>query len=809
MKYNFNGFSQNANAALNLAVQCAGELGHSYVGSEHLLLGLALAENSRASEILKKSKITNVKIEIQILKSVGRGSPTILTPDQFTPRACRAVDSALGIAAAENMPAKSEILLACLIREEDNFAVKILSKLGADMGELGNQIYMSGISTGVWENDEKAARRNVKTPYLDRYSVDLTGKAARGLIDGVIGREKEILRIIGILCRRTKNNPCLIGEPGVGKTAVVEGLALKVFQKDVPEPLFGKRIVMLDLTSLVAGTKYRGDFEERIKTVIEETKRAGNVILFIDEMHNIVGAGSAEGSTDAANILKPALARGELRLIGATTFAEYRKSIEGDSALERRFQPVKINEPTTEQTLAILKGIRAKYEKHHGTEITDEALKAAVKYSQMYINDRYLPDKAIDLIDEAAARVRLKNLPAAKSDNPAPCLAAPSLGIGTALRNGDFKSAVAQMPESRVVIRESGRSERRKTPPVSESDIAEVVSEMTAIPVSKLTVTERHRLLSLESELSKRVVGQRKAVETVSRVIRRARAGLAEKNKPLGSMIFTGPTGVGKTELCRALAEAMFGDEKAVLRFDMSEYAEPHSVSKLIGSPPGYVGFEERGRLTEKVRQKPYSLVLFDEIEKAHRDIYDLFLQILDDGKLTDSSGREVSFKNAVIIMTSNIGAEYLSGKKSLVGFSAGGKSGLEASENAVFDRLKSEFSPEFLGRVDDIVIFNRLTDRDISEITEMAIEKLKKRAAEIGLTLGFSERAVRQLAEDGGGAEKGARNIRATIKREIEEPLGDKIIAADISADSLTVDFVDGEFVFLRRGEEKIKTGA
>ncbi len=808
MKYNFNGFSQNANLALNFAVRCAGELGHSYVGSEHILLGLSLAENSGASEILKRNKITNTKIEIQILKSIGRGSPTLLTPDQFTPRACRAVDSALGIAMSENTLAKSEMLLSCLIKEEDNFAVKILSKLGADTGEIANQIYMSGKAAGIWESHGRAAAQNVKTPCLDRYSVDLTAKAARGQIDGVIGREKEILRTMGILCRKSKNNPCLIGEPGVGKTAVVEGLALKIFQNCVPEPLLGRRLVMLDLTCLVAGTKYRGDFEERIKAVIDEVKRAGNIILFVDEVHNIVGAGSAEGSTDAANILKPALARGELRLIGATTTAEYRKCIEGDSALERRFQPVSVKEPTAEETLTILKGIREKYEKHHGVKITDGALKVAVKYSKMYINDRFLPDKAIDLMDETAARVRLKNLTHTKSKNTA-CPRAADSAVGAALRNGDFKLAVAQLPENKTLLSGCGEKTPTRFSAVCETDIAELVSEMTSIPVSKLTLSERSKLASLEEELSKRVVGQEDAVKTVSRVIRRARAGLAEKNRPLGSMIFTGPTGVGKTELCRALAEAMFGDEKAVLRFDMSEYAEPHSVSKLIGSPPGYVGFEERGRLTEKVRQKPYSLVLFDEIEKAHHDVYDLFLQILDDGKLTDSSGREVNFKNTIIIMTSNIGAEYLSGKKSLLGFAASGEGVRSTAETQVLAQLQNEFSPEFLGRVDDVVLFNSLNEDDISKITQIAIERLKKRVAEIGVALNVSPRALQKLAADGVKSEKGARNVRAVVKKEIEEPLGDKIIAADIANGEVTVDFADGGFVFLTSKEEKIRTGA
>ena len=808
MKYNFNGFSQNANLALNFAVQCAGELGHSYVGSEHILLGLSLAENSGASVILKRNKITNTKIEIQILKSIGRGSPTLLTPDQFTPRACRAVDSALGIAMSENTLSKSEMLLACLIREEDNFAVKILSKLGADTGEIANQIYMSGRAAGIWENDSRAAARNVKTPCLDRYSVDLTAKAARGQIDGVIGREREILRITGILCRKSKNNPCLIGEPGVGKTAVVEGLALKMFQKCVPEPLLGKRLVMLDLTCLVAGTKYRGDFEERIKAVIDEVKRAGNIILFIDEVHNIVGAGSAEGSTDAANILKPTLARGELRLIGATTITEYRKSIEGDSALERRFQPVSVKEPTAEETLTILKGIREKYEKHHGVKITDGALEAAVKYSKMYITDRFLPDKAIDLMDEAAARVRLENLTHTKSKSTA-CLCGTDSVVSAALRNGDFKLAVAQLPENKPLFSGCGEKTQGQISSVCGTDIAELVSEMTLIPVSKLTLSERSKLASLENELSKRVVGQENAVRTVSRVIRRARAGLAEKNRPLGSMIFTGPTGVGKTELCRALAEAMFGDEKAVLRFDMSEYAEPHSVSKLIGSPPGYVGFEERGRLTEKVRQKPYSLVLFDEIEKAHHDVYDLFLQILDDGKLTDSSGREVNFKNTIIIMTSNIGAEFLSGKKPPLGFAANEESVCSMAETQVLTQLQNVFSPEFLGRVDDVVLFNSLTEKDISEITQIAIEKLKKRVAEIGISLDISPRALQKLAADGVKSEKGARNVRAVVKKEIEEPLGDKIIAKDLANGEVTVDFADGNFVFFASKEQEIRTGA
>lgn len=722
--FKFTGFTEKANKSLNAAVKAAEDLGHTYIGSEHILLGLLSDTSTVAGAVLAAHNITYADIEEELKRSIGVGVPTELQPDDFTPRSKNILETSVAFARqmGQQLVGTEHVLLA-IAREGSCSATLLLSRAGVSMQDIVNDVskaLMGGTANAGTDNKDGGKENE---SMLSQFGRDLTKLAKDGKIDPVIGRQKEIERVIQILSRRTKNNPCLIGEPGVGKTAIAEGLALKIVSGEVPELLKDKKIYSLDLTGMVAGTKYRGDFEERIKKVIDEVKNAKDVILFIDEVHTLIGAGSAEGAADAANILKPSLARGELQIIGATTIEEYRKHIEKDAALERRFQPVMVDEPSQEEAIEILKGIKDKYEAHHKVKITDEAIESAVKLSTRYIGDRYLPDKAIDLIDEAASRVRLRSYTAPSDlkelEDKKKSVEAEKL---SAVNAQEFERAAALRDEERKLDKEikdkkenwhdmAGKSHDEVTP----ADIADIVSSWTGVPVTQLSTEESDRLLHMEDELHRRIVGQDEAVEAVSRAIRRGRVGLKDPKKPIGSFIFLGPTGVGKTELCKALAAAMFGDENAMIRLDMSEYMEKHTVSRLIGSPPGYVGYDEGGQLTEKVRRKPYSVVLFDEIEKAHPDVFNMLLQILDDGVLTDGQGRRVDFKNCIIIMTSNVGAKLISQKQKAFGFAAGAKE-LEQNEkeikDAVMGELRNTFRPEFLNRVDDIIVFQRLTKK-------------------------------------------------------------------------------------------------
>ncbi len=817
--YNFKGFTKKANHALNLAIERASEMGHTYIGTEHLLLGLLEENTSAAAEALAECNITAEEVRGTIEQNVGTGMPTVLTPDDLTPRSKRIMQAAVISAARMGSGfVGSEHLLMCLLAESDSYAVRILNALGCNTGNVAAALknaFYDNADSGFDENsDEKGSpaaggssgKSDLKN--LKRFGRDLTALAQNGEIDPVIGRDKEISRVIQILSRRTKNNPCLIGEPGVGKTAVAEGLALKIANNEVPELLKDKRIVSLDLTSMIAGTKYRGDFEDRIKGAIDEVKNAKNVILFIDELHTIVGAGSAEGSADAANILKPSLARGDFQVIGATTIAEYRKYIEKDAALERRFQPVTVDEPTQEETVEILKGLRDRYEAHHKIKIPDDAITAAVKLSSRYIADRFLPDKAIDLIDEASSKVRLSSLtypPELKELDDS--IKELEKDKAEAVRRQDYEGAAKirdnqkQMKEKLTRKKEEWQAQSsRAGGEVTPEDIANVVSQWTSIPVSELTKEESERLLNMEEILHKRVIGQDEAVTAVAKAIRRGRVGLKDPNRPIGSFIFLGPTGVGKTELCKALAQVMFGDENAMLRMDMSEYMEKHTVSRLVGSPPGYVGFEEGGYLTEKIRRKPYSVVLFDEIEKAHPDVLNILLQILEDGRLTDSQGRTVSFKNTVIIMTSNVGARLITESQKNLGFAFSSSEEDRSSESikaAVTEELKKLFRPELLNRIDDIIVFDKLTKENIRAIAANMLEELSKRVEAMGYSIRFTQEAVSHISEIGFDPIYGARPLRRAVTSEIEDKLSEELLEGRFAqGDTITCDYKDG-FVF------------
>ena len=804
--YRFNSFTTKANEVLNLAIKSAETYGHNYIGTEHILVGLLSTDSTVPA--LTNNGVTYEGVDRLIREEIGVGNPTSLTPDDFTPRAKRIIEISFQIARTmRNSYVSVEHILAALLKEEDSYAVKFINELGTDSQRILDDL-ITDLSSNSYDSNQQSGSKKKgksKTPTLDEFGKNLTELAKQGKIDPVIGREKEIKRVIQILSRRNKNNPCLIGEPGVGKTAIAEGLALKIVNGEVPEMLANKTIYSLDLTSMVAGTKYRGDFEERIKKAMDEVKDNKDVILFIDEIHNIMGAGAAEGAVDAANILKPSLARGEIQVIGATTISEYRKNIEKDAALERRFQPVIVGEPTEEETVEILKGLRDKYEAHHKVKITDEAIDSAVKLSSRYINDRFLPDKAIDLIDEAASVVRLnaytlpqnlkdmedeiKRLNAEKQD---------------AVNNQKFEDAAKFRDKANELTKllDDEKSKWRNTSnhdvkAVSSDEIAQVVSSWTGVPVSQLTKEESERLLNMENILHERIVGQDKAVSAISKAIRRGRVGLKNPNRPIGSFIFLGPTGVGKTELCKSLAEAMFGDENAIIKLDMSEYMEKHTVSKLIGAPPGYVGFDEGGQLTEKIRRKPYSVVLFDEIEKAHPDVFNMLLQILEDGVLTDSQGRKVSFKNAIIIMTSNVGASKITDEKLALGF--GQEDGKKLSiEDLVMPDLKKTFKPEFLNRLDDIIVFNQLEQSDIEEIAKRMLKSLQKRTQDLGIELDFTDAAISELAKEGFDKTYGARPLRRAIQSKIEDKLSELILDKTIGEGSkCTVDFADGEFQF------------
>lgn len=808
MKYNFKGFTAKANEALNQAINSAEILGHTYVGSEHLLLGLLRVGGGVASAVLTRHGVTAENIEELIRSQIGCGTRTRLSPDFFTPRAKQVIEIAMsGKASSGKQLVGSEHLLLGILGEGDNYAIKFLNDLGVDVANLTRELLeAAGVDINAKAEKPQKTAKQSKTPTLEKYGRDLTAEAENGKIDPVIGRYNEVQRVIQILCRRTKNNPCLVGEPGVGKTAIIEGLAQQIIDGNVPEILLNKRIFSLDLTGMVAGTKYRGDFEERIKAVIDEVTKADDVILFIDEIHTIIGAGSAEGSTDAANILKPSLARGEFQLIGATTLAEYRKNIEKDSALERRFQQVTVNEPTEEDSILILKGIRDKYEAHHKVTITDEAITSAVKLSARYISDRFLPDKAIDLIDEAASKVRLsasavpENIKKLEREiteteaNKEEAIASQDFELAAALRDD-----VTRLKQKLETAKENWHKENLQIcGSVTENEIAEIVSSWTGVPVQQLTEEESNRLLKMEDELHARIVGQHEAVAAVSKAIRRGRVGLKDPKRPIGSFIFLGPTGVGKTELCKSLATAMFGDEKMMIRLDMSEYMEKHTVSRLVGSPPGYVGFEEGGQLTEKVRRNPYSVILFDEIEKAHPDVFNILLQILDDGILTDSQGRRVDFKNTVIIMTSNVGARLITDKKVSFGFSQGDNDDNADVKKTVLAELKNTFRPEFLNRVDDIVVFSKLTKTEVEEIAEKMLENLSKRSSNIGITISFDDGVKKALAEIGFDAVYGARPLRREIQNKIEDKLSEKILDSSIkSGDTVLCKYNGTEFVF------------
>lgn len=814
--YQFKGFTEKANKALNLAIESAEEMRHNYVGTEHILYGLVKEGSGVAATALNECGVTEDALREKLESINGTMSLVELTPDDFTPRTKRVLRAAVIISSKTGYTyVGTEHLLLAILSESDSYAVAFLEELGVSVERLA-QAVSKGMQGGAddgfggFENESAPNGSQKGGSALDKFGRDLTQAAKNGEIDPVIGREKEIQRVIQILSRRTKNNPVLIGEPGVGKTAVAEGLALEIAKGNVPEILKDKRVVSLDLTGMVAGAKYRGDFEERIKAAIDEVKKSKNTILFIDELHTIVGAGAAEGSADAANILKPSLARGDFQVIGATTLNEYRKYIEKDAALERRFQPVKVGEPTPEQAVQILKGLRDSYEAHHKVKITDEAINAAVTLSSRYIADRYLPDKAIDLIDEGASKVRLASL--TSPDNVKELedeIADYEKEKASAINEQDFERAARLRDEQKELQAKLDDAKKKwqeqqkgNSGEVTAEDIAKIVSEWTGIPVVQLTKEESERLLNMENVLHERVIGQSEAVTAIAKAIRRGRVGLKDPKRPVGSFIFLGPTGVGKTELCKALAEAMFGDENAMLRLDMSEYMEKHTVSKLIGSPPGYVGFEEGGQLTEKVRRKPYSVVLFDEIEKAHPDVFNMLLQILEDGRLTDSQGRTVDFKNTIIIMTSNVGARLITEKQSSLGFNSENENAEESEKKDIKElvtgELRKVFRPEFLNRVDDIIVFNKLNKDEIKQIAVKMLKTLENRLDKMNIKISFTDNAISEIADKGFDENYGARPLRRAIQNEIEDPLSEQMLEGKVKDGAVvTCDFADGQFTF------------
>ncbi|MCI8636920.1 MAG: ATP-dependent Clp protease ATP-binding subunit [Clostridia bacterium] len=812
-------FTNRAKKAVELANEAAIELGHNYIGTEHILYGLSKEGSGVASKVLGNQDITPDGVLDKIVELIGQEEPISETLG-FTPRTKRVIENAFIEARKLGYNyIGTEHLLIGILREGDCIAARILLELDVNIPRLYNEIIKvinEGEDLQGEEKKETSQRKNGsynQTTTLNQFGEDLTKKALEGKLDPIIGRKEEIERVIQILSRRTKNNPCLIGEPGVGKTAVVEGLAQKIFVGDVPEILKDKRVVSIDISSMVAGAKYRGDFEERIKKALAEVKKAGDIILFIDEIHTIVGAGAAEGAIDAANILKPLLARGEIQLVGATTLNEYRKYIEKDAALERRFSPVNVNEPSEKDTIKILKGIRDKYEAHHGVEITDEAIGAAVSMSVRYINDRFLPDKAIDLIDEAASRAKLKTytepdilkqleeqIEEAKKDKE------------EAVRTQKFEKA-ASLRDKEKELKEKYEKEQKKwknkntkqITNITEENIAEVISNWTGIPASKITEDENIRLKNLEKKLHERVIGQNEAVEAVAKAIRRGRVGLKDPKRPIGSFLFLGPTGVGKTELSKALADSLFGDENAMIRVDMSEFMEPHSVSKMIGSPPGYVGFDEGGQLTEKIRRKPYSVVLFDEIEKAHPDVMNMLLQILEDGRLTDNQGRTVNFKNTVIIMTSNIGARLITDKKAL-GFSNSisqeddGKKEYEETKKEVMEALKKELRPEFINRIDEIIVFHKLTGEEINRIIDIMLKEVTDRLATQKIKVELEPEVKDLIASQGIDKNFGARPLRRTIQNMLEDKLAEEILDGKLKKNKVSKIGVEEEKIVVKK---------
>ena len=823
----FERFTEKAIKVIMLAQEEARRLGHNFVGTEQILLGLIGEGTGVAAKVLKSMGVNLKDARVEVEKIIGRGSGFVAVEIPFTPRAKRVLELSLEEARqlGHNYIGTEHLLLG-LIREGEGVAARVLENLGVDLAKVRTQVIRMLGETAEVASGGGGGKGSTKTPTLDEFGSNLTQQAADGKLDPVVGRQHEIERVIQILGRRTKNNPVLIGEPGVGKTAIAEGLAQRINAGDVPDILEEKRVLTLDIGLLVAGTKYRGEFEERLKKIMEEIRGAGNVILVIDEVHTLIGAGAAEGAIDAANILKPALARGELQCIGATTLDEYRKHIERDAALERRFQPVQVGEPSVDDTIEILRGLKERYEAHHRLKIADEALIAAATLGDRYISDRFLPDKAIDLIDEAGSRVRLMNSklpPAAKEIDKQ--LRDVEKQKEDAVREQDFTKA-GELRDKEVELREQIRNllqarkdetpaaseggegsvpEEGRMPMVSEEDIAQIVASWTGVPVQKLTESESAKLLNMEETLHQRLIGQDEAVKAVSRAIRRARVGLKNPNRPIASFIFSGPTGVGKTELTKSLAAYFFGSEEAMIRLDMSEFMERHTVSKLIGSPPGYVGFNEGGQLTEAVRRRPYTVVLFDEIEKAHPDVFNLLLQLLEDGRLTDSKGRTVDFKNTLIIMTSNIGSKVIEKGGGGLGFEFSGADAEETNYNRirslVNEELKQYFRPEFLNRLDEIIVFRQLSRDEVKEIAEIMLKEVFGRMSEKGIHLSVTDGFKERLVEEGYNPSYGARPLRRAVMRLLEDSLAEEFLSGRIGeGDSAVVDVDDSKQVVIRK---------
>jgi ATP-dependent Clp protease ATP-binding subunit ClpC len=800
----FGRFTERAQKVLALAQEEAIRLGHNNIGTEHILLGLVREGDGIAAKALYALGLGSDKIQNEVENLIGRGQDTTQTP-HYTPRAKKVIELSMDEARKlGHSYVGTEHILLGLIREGEGVAARVLNNLGVSLNKARQQV-LQLLGSNESGNHQGGSSANANTPTLDGLARDLTAIAKEGSLDPVIGRSKEIQRVIEVLSRRTKNNPVLIGEPGVGKTAIAEGLAQQIINNEVPETLRDKRVMTLDMGTVVAGTKYRGEFEDRLKKVMDEIRQAGNIILFIDELHTLIGAGGAEGAIDASNILKPSLARGELQCIGATTLDEYRKYIEKDAALERRFQPITVDEPTADESVQILQGLRDRYEAHHRVTITDAAIDAAVKLSDRYISDRFLPDKAIDLIDEAGSKVRLR------SYTTPPNLKELEVKLedvrkekDAAVQSQEFEKAASlrdteqrlreQLEETKKSWKEKQGKENSE---VTVEDIASVVSSWTGIPVSKLAETETQKLLNLEEILHSRLIGQEEAVKAISKAVRRARAGLKDPKRPIGSFVFLGPTGVGKTELARALAEAMFGDEDAMIRIDMSEYMEKHSTSRLVGSPPGYVGYEEGGQLTEKVRRKPYSVVLLDEIEKAHPDVFNILLQVLEDGRLTDSKGRTVDFRNTVLIMTSNVGAEALKRNK-YVGFNIqDGEQDYKDMKSKVMEEMKKAFRPEFVNRIDEIIVFHALERKHLKEIVTLMSDQLTKRLKEQDIDIELTDAAKEKISVEGYDPEYGARPLRRAIQKHIEDRLSEELLKGTVlTGQKVVIDVRDGEFI-------------